>query len=201
MDAHKLQLKIYAQPGHGLELEDFIPVLHGWIKNQVLKELTIDVANYAHVPEGPGVVLIGHGSDYFLDEGEGRLGLLYNRKRAAPEPGARLADAFRRAIHAAALLEKEPALAGKLRFRTDDWLFRINDRLAAPNTDETFAACKPELEAIARRMFEGGSFEITRASSGRQLFAVRLRAPGAPGLSVLLDRLGGPPAPDGTKPS
>ena len=48
----------------------------------------IDVANYAHVPKGPGVALIGHGTDYFIDEGEGRLGLLYNRKRGAPDAGA-----------------------------------------------------------------------------------------------------------------
>src|SRR4051812_46624230 len=101
MDAHKLQLKIYAEPTHGLELDAYIPVFHAWIKHHVLKDLLIDVANYAHVPNGPGVALIGHGADYFMDEGEGRLGLLYNRKRAAPEPGARLGDAFRSVVHAA----------------------------------------------------------------------------------------------------
>ena len=68
----------------------------------------IDVANYAHVPKGPGVVLIGHGSDYFIDEGEGRLGLLHSRKRGAPDAGDRLADAFRRTLHAASLLEATP---------------------------------------------------------------------------------------------
>ena len=58
------------------------------------------------------MVLIGHGADYFMDEGEGRLGLLYNRKRAEPPPAERLADAFRRTVHAARLLEADPALAG-----------------------------------------------------------------------------------------
>jgi hypothetical protein len=199
MDAHKLQLKLFAEPAPSLELEAFIPVFHTWIKNKVLHELVIDVANYAHVPQGPGVVMIGHGSDYFMDEGEGRLGLLYNRKRSAPEPAARLTDAFRHAIHVAALLEQEPAFAGKLRFRTDEWLLRINDRLNAPNTDATFAAVKPELDAFCRRLFEGGSVELGRTGSPRQLFGVRIRAAGAPALGVLLDRLGGPPASDGTK--
>ena len=41
----------------------------------------------ATCPRGPGVVLIGHGSDYFIDEGEGRLGLLHNRKRVGPRGG------------------------------------------------------------------------------------------------------------------
>src|SRR6266540_565376 len=108
MDAHKLQVKLFAEPdaARALSLEAFIPVFHGWIKHQVLTELLIDVANYAHVPQGPGVVLIGHGADYFMDQGEGRRGLLHNRKRVPPAPSARLADAFRRVIHAAHLLEQ-----------------------------------------------------------------------------------------------
>ena len=136
MDAHKLQLKIFLTPetGRALDLDDLIPVFHRWIKQHALPELTIDVANYEHVPKGPGVVLIGHGSDYFLDEGEGRRGLLHNRKRAGMAPGERLSDLARRTLHAALLLEKDLALTGKVRFATDELLFRINDRLEAPNT-------------------------------------------------------------------
>ena len=88
--AHKLQLKIYLTPesARALDVEALIPVFHRWIKQHLLPELTIDVANYLHVPQGPGVVLIGHGSDYFLDEGEGRPG-------PAAQPQARRAAARR----------------------------------------------------------------------------------------------------------
>jgi hypothetical protein len=194
MDAHKLQVKLFATAAPELEVEAFIPVFHRWIKDRVLPELLVDVANYAHVPRGPGVVLIGHGADYFMDQAEGRLGLLYNRKREAPAPGARLADAFRRTIHAAILLEKDPALAGKLRFRTGEWLFRINDRLAASNDDQTFARLRPELEAFCREMLDGISFELVRIGTARDLFGVRIRAAGEAELPALLERLGGPPA-------
>jgi hypothetical protein len=196
MDAHKLQVKLFAAGTPGLELESYIPIFHGWVKHHTLPELLIDVANYAHVPQGPGVALIGHGSDYFIDQGKGRLGLLYSRKRSAPPPAERLADAFRRALHAAMLLEKEPALAGKLRFGTGELLFRINDRLAAPATDETFAAVKPALDALGARLFAGGRFETTRAGSARELFGVKLASDGKATLAELLDRLGGPPGPD-----
>src|SRR5579862_4031689 len=157
MNAHKLQLKIYATPAaaKAVEVEAVIPVFHRWLKDHVLPELVIDVANYGHVPEGPGVVLIGHGTDYFMDLGEGRLGLLHNRKRTGPAAGERLSDLARRALHAAALLEKEAALGGKLTFATNELLFRINDRLAAPNTDATFAALKGELEALGKQLFAG----------------------------------------------
>ena len=155
MEAHKLQLKIYLTPetARTLDVEAVIPVFHRWIKQRALPELTIDVANYRHVPQGPGVVLIGHGSDYFLDEGEGRPGLLHNRKRAGLAPAERLGDLARRTLHAASLLERDLALTGKIKFATNELLFRVNDRLAAPNSDATFAALKPELDALAKTLF------------------------------------------------
>jgi hypothetical protein len=197
MDAHKLQLKIFvsADSARKVELESFIAVFHRWIKERLLPELTIDVANYAHVPKGPGVVLIGHGSDYFMDESEGRLGLLHNRKRAGFAPAQRLEDLARRTLHAATLLERDPTLAGKLRFATGELLFRINDRLAAPNTPATFAAFTPELEALGKRLF-AGAFQMTPVGGPKDLFGVRLTSATAPSLAQLLERAGGPPAGD-----
>ena len=195
MNAQRLQLKIFVTPdsAKAVEPEAFIPVLHRWIKEHVLPELVVDVASYVHVPQGPGVVLIGHGSDYFIDEGEGRLGLLYSRKRAGPPPAERLADLARRTLHAADLLERDPGLSGKLRFATGELLLRINDRLEAPNGDSTFAALEPELEGLGRRLFEG-PFEMTRKGSAKDLFAVRYTSPTSAPLAVLLERAGGPPA-------
>jgi len=197
MDAHKLQLKIYLTPesARSLDPEALIPVFHRWIKQRLLPELTIDVANYGHVPQGPGVVLIGHGADYFLDEGEGRPGLLHNRKRAGLAPAERLGDLARRTLHAAALLEKDLALTGKITFATDELLFRVNDRLAAPSSDATFLALRPELEALAKALF-AGPVTLTREGGPKELFAVRIKSPAAPPLAALLERAGGPPAAD-----
>jgi hypothetical protein len=193
VDAQKLQLKIFATAGSArtAPLETFIPVFHRWIKERALPELLIDVANYIHVPEGPGVVLIGHGSDYFMDQGAGRLGLLYSRKRAGPPPAARLDDLARRTLHAAWLLEREPLLLGHLFFETNELLFRVNDRLAAPNTDATWASLKPELEALGRRMF-AAPFEITRVGGPAELLSVRVTTRVGATLATLLDRFGGP---------
>jgi len=203
MNPSKLQLKLFADRNvHAPESEAFIPVFHRWIRDHVLAELVIDVANYAHVPKGPGVVLIGHTGDYYLDDSDGRFGLLYSRKRglAGAAFEARLEDLFRRTLHAAALLEKEaPATGagqGGLRFGTNELLFRVNDRLAAPASDETFAALRPALEAMAGRLFEG-PFELTRVGDARALFGVKLVGTGEPSdLSTLLARVGGPPAAD-----
>lgn len=196
MDAHKLQVKLFAAADPGVDLEAYIPIFHAWVKHHSLPELLIDVANYAHVPDGPGIALIGHGTDYFVDTSKGRLGLLHSRKRSAPPAAERVADAFRRALHAAMLLEQEPALGGRLRFGTGEILFRINDRLAAPATDATFAAVKPELDAFCGQLFAGGRFETTRVGSGRELFTVKIASDGKASLAELLARAGGPPGKD-----
>jgi hypothetical protein len=197
VDAQKLQLKIFATPDSASDaaLQAVIGVFHRWIKEGVLAELLIDVANYVHVPEGPGVVLIGHASDYFLDQGEGRLGLLHNRKRSGPPPADRLDDLARRTFHAALLLEREPALANRLRFRTGELLLRVNDRRLAPDTDGAFAAMQPELESFGRRVF-AGPFELTRVGGPGDLLSARWSSPTEAPLATLLERVGGPPEPN-----
>jgi hypothetical protein len=191
MTAEKLQLKLYAVPGAPLPLETFIPVFHAWIKHKRLPELAIDVANYAHVPAGPGVVLIGDACDYFMDESAGgRLGLLHNRKRHAPAPADRLQDAFRRTVHAALLLEREPALAGKLRFATAEWLFRINDRLAAPNEAAVWTSVQAALAAFCGGLFTGADVKVEPVGEPRQLLSARISVSPAPTLAALGERLG-----------
>lgn len=198
MHAQKLQLKLYLTPesATALDLEAFIPVFHRWIRDSALPELLIDVANYAHVPEGPGVVLIGHGSDYFLDLGEGRPGILHNRKRAGLAEPERLWDLARRTLYAATLLEGDAAVAGKVRFATNELLFRINDRLAAPSADPaTFAAIEGELGGFVKRLFPEGA-KLALTGGPKELFAVRIQSSASPPLATLLERAGGPPGPD-----
>jgi hypothetical protein len=184
MDSPKIQVKYFTV--EDVELERFIPVFHRWIKDRVLEELVIDVADYGHVHHGPGVVLIGHAADYFLDQGEGRLGLLYSRKRDPGVPEERIADGFRRALNACRLLEQEPGLGVK--FRSEEVLVRFPDRLTAPNTDEAFAALRPELEGVVTKLY-GDSARIERTGAEKAPLAIRVTVPSAPPVAELLARL------------
>jgi hypothetical protein len=74
-----VNIKIFAE-GPPIELGGAIPVFQRWIQDSVCEELLIDVADYRHVPAGPGVLLVGHEANYSLDLSFNRLGLLYNRK-------------------------------------------------------------------------------------------------------------------------
>ncbi|MCG5051778.1 MAG: hypothetical protein KA712_02355 [Myxococcales bacterium] len=194
MQAEKLQIKLFATT-HTVSLEAFVPVFHEWIRVNKLPELMIDVAPYDHVPHGPGILFVGHGSDYFIDEGKGRLGLLYSRKREAPAPGERLRDSLRRAVYVASQLEAEPSLAGHLKFATNELLLRVNDRLRLPSSPAAFEANKAELQAFFGDVL-GTAVELSLVSEPRELFTVSVKLPpGAPSpsLAELLTRLGGPP--------
>ncbi len=174
MNAHKLKLKLYADGD--VDLDQIVRVFHGWIRDQKLDELLIDVADYQHVQGGPGIALIGHASDYFLDLGEGRPGLVYSRKRDAPDDV--LGDALGRLLAAAALLEAEG-----IHFRTDEILLRVNDRLAVDDFDSVRAA----LAALLPRIVE--AFEIEADGTPKQLLSARVRAPGAGSIATLRQRL------------
>jgi hypothetical protein len=72
MYADKVQVKIFASSP--IAVESYIPVFHRWIRDNVLNELLIDVVDYSHVPNGPEVVLLGHASDYMLEQAGARDG-------------------------------------------------------------------------------------------------------------------------------
>lgn len=162
-----INVKIFAANGSDLDLADAIPVFHQWIRDGVTPELLIDVADYLHVPEGPGILLIGHEANYSLDERDGRVGLLYNRKAELEGTfQSRLKQAHEAAQAACDRLEKDPAFGGQLKFDRNSLEVFVNDRLLAPNTDETWQALKPELE----KYFSG--VKISQSGEARDLFRV-----------------------------
>lgn len=160
-----INLKIFVRQPESIELADAVGIFHRWIRDSVCPELLIDVADYRHVSAGPGVLLIGHEANYSLDNRENRLGLLYNRKAALDGAfQSRLEQAHRAALEACDRLEQEPPFRGKLNFDRDTIEVFINDRLLAPNNNDTWQALRPELE----RFFSG--YAIHREGEPRDLF-------------------------------
>jgi hypothetical protein len=184
MDSSKLNIKFYAD-APGLRLADVVPIFHSWIQfHSIPDHLLIDVADYNHVPDGPGVVLVAHEANIYLDRFDGRLGLTYSRK--APLPGSfsdRLRFCFGAALQAAALLDGNSELGG-IKFRTNEVNLKINDRLLAPNSPETFASVKPELEKFLRGFFSS-DVALEHRGDSRRLFEVQIRASSAPAIYAL----------------
>jgi hypothetical protein len=193
MDAQQLEIKLFASDAKPVDPEAIARIFHGWIQeSRVPEDILVDVTDYSHVHEGPGVVLIAHGAHYAMDEGHGRYGLLYTRKRAlkATDFGSRLRECFAATLHAASMLETDPALAGTLRFRTDDVLFRIQNRLLAPNTRATFDAIAPALQGFLDGLYGPGIAKTSFVEDDpREAFSVAIRASASPGVAALHTKL------------
>jgi len=179
MELQHLNIKIFAEPSPKLEREKFTPVFQGWIQRQYCDELLIDVADYLHVPAGPGIVLIGYEADYFMDETDQRLGLRYNRKTALPgENRKRFAQALKAALQACLKLEKEPLLGGNLRFDRKEIELLVNDRALAPNTSEIRARHEAELKAFFDSLYrsQGIAYSLQYQGDPRARFGLHAKA-------------------------
>ncbi len=192
----RLAVKFFAgpDPGPGLELEPFIGLFHQFVQEKQVEGLLIDVADYAHVPEGPGILLVGHEVDYAIDLAGGRTGLLTTRKRTRGLGFAEvLRDTLRKAV--VALRAIESSRVGGLRFRTDVIEVQLLDRLVAPNSDAAWSALRAEAEAGMAELYGDAKLEIARIDSedARRPLAFRVTAQQAPDAETLLERLGGAP--------
>ena len=189
MKPQRITTKFFVAPDPTapVDLEPFIGLFHRFTQEGVLEGLLIDVADYAHVPEGPGVLLIGHEVDYGIDLNGGRAGLLTVRKRYG-ELGVAdvLRDTLRRALGAVAAIE----VAASLRFDTSAVSVQIFDRLEAPNTDAAFEAARVEVETIAFALY-GDGFEMQReqADDPRRALSLRLASSGSTDAVSLLARI------------
>ena len=169
MELQHINIKIFVDGELPGAAEQFINIFHNWTAEQSCEELLIDVADYRHVPTGPGVVLVGLEADYAMDQAGGRWGLLYNRK--APVSGTnqdRLTQAFRAASAACQRLESE--MAG-LTFSRQEFQIVVNDRALAPNTPETLAGCRADLEAFLQSLGQAEA-TMTAETESRRRFGV-----------------------------
>jgi len=193
MEATRVDVKIFAANGARPEPNTLVSVLHGFIQQQKIQdELLIDVTSYDHVEHGPGVMLIAHEGNYGYDESKGRPGLLYSQRRAKVQGfEAALRHTLRRALAASSLLEKDSALAGKLKFDGQEVQIRINDRLNAPNTAETLKAVEPIVRKVLGELFDGDvSLEpAPYAQTARELFTLTAKSGKPANVETLLSRL------------
>lgn len=165
MELHKFCIKFFAENPAAVEPGAFIPVFHRWIQKQSVEGLLVDVADYGHLPQSPGVLLVAHEADYCMDSMEGPLGLLYNRKTSiGGRLSDRIADGFRTTLGACVKLENEPEFTGRIKFRAATPIFIANDRLNAPNTEEAFQGLRSDLSAALAKVYPS-NFELRRVSA------------------------------------
>jgi hypothetical protein len=190
MQLQHVNVKLLVRNPEDADLEPLIPVFHSWIESQNGDELLIDVADYTHVPAGPGIVLIGHEGNYSVDNARNRLGVRYNRKAVLDGSNQdRLIQATRAALTACRRLEAEPRLGGRFRFNGQDIEIFINDRLAAPNSAATREAFDADFQLFSRKLFRGNDYSISYGTDPRSLFTTFVKASRPTPVAELLEAL------------
>jgi hypothetical protein len=193
MPLHKLTIKLFAS-NDTFAPDEFVPVFHRWIQTQSLADhLLIDVADYAHVPMGPGSLVVASEANIHMDRGDGRLGLLYVRKQpiaGAKTFGGTLKGVLGYALSAALKMQEDESLKGRLTFRTDEIAVGFNDRLQAPNSPETIAQYHPLVMAFFSQAFPGEKLSIEPSSkSPRELIDLRVKSSGSASVATLVERV------------
>ena len=174
MELQRLGFKLFVDNPATVALEDFVPIFHSWIQKQIIEEhLLVDVHNYSHVHQGPGILLVAHQGNFSMDLGGDRLGLFYYRKRDINGSSVeRLKTILKTTLRACTLLEAAPELKGRLRFKTDEVLIVANDRLHTPNESETFQAFQPLLSQLFAELYGEATFTTNWREDDRERFAV-----------------------------
>ncbi len=172
-----VNVKFFVKNADAVKASDAVGVFQKWIQEDAVDDLLIDVADYQHVPAGPGIILVGHHALYSLDNNEGRLGVLYNRRTAA-EGSSRdlLKEAIEKARTFAQMLARDDAFKGRLEFADQELQIIVNDRRIASNTDETLAALKPDLEAALKGTLGEANYSFNRNHDARRRFTVNVTA-------------------------
>ena len=167
MDVQHVNVKIFVDGEITADAESVIKVFHRWVSEQSMDDLLIDVADYDHVPKGPGIVLVGHEADYALDNAGDRPGLRYNCKVARDGSNEdRCLQAFRSAVKACLKLESE--LAG-IKFSRNEFQLTINDRGLAPNNDETRPVCEDIFTSFLKNGLGQSDFTMDYETDSRRL--------------------------------
>jgi len=145
------------------DLELFIPVFHEWIqKNKISNHIMVDVADYKHIQDGPGIMLITHEGNFSIDFENGKAGLLYTRKQVL---GQDIVDNIKIITsivdHASKLLENSDVLKGKISF-SNQYKIISNDRYYFPAGKEF----EKKFMDYSRQAFENANLILGETYSG-----------------------------------
>ncbi len=190
MNAKRIDVKVFTAADSKVEAVELVPVFHGMIQRSAIKdELIIDVADYRHVANGPGVMLVGHEGLYGFEQTKGKTGLLYSLRRANVDGyKSALVYGIKHALQMCLLLEQEAALKGRIKWNGQELMVRINDRLLAPNNAQTWKAVEGDTREVLGKLF-AGAYSVEPAPPSEELFTLHIKASTTASVETLLARL------------
>ena len=161
MDLQKFGIKLFFNTNGSFNSKDFIPVFHNWIQDKIVDDhLLIDVADYSHIPDGPGVMLISHEGNFSLDQESYQPGIMYMRKtKIAGGFKERFNTVLSTVIKAANHLS-DININQHVDFKPNLFRFIANDRLYAENTVDNQDLYKQKIQKALDGKYPGRQLEF-----------------------------------------
>ena len=172
MDLYKFGIKLFLHTSKDYSSQNFIPVFHKWIQDQAIpNHLLIDVADYSHIPDGPGVMLIAHEGHFSLDQENLQPGIMYMRKTELEGSfKVRFKKVLSTVIEAADRLHNNN-INKEINFINNSFRFIANDRLYAENTIENQALCKNNIKKVLNEIYPDSNIEFDDVSNNNERLA------------------------------
>ncbi|MBI4463409.1 MAG: hypothetical protein HY647_01785 [Acidobacteria bacterium] len=188
-DLQRIQIKIPSDAPPSLNLDSFLVIFSRWRKEKEHPAEWVDLADYAHVPRGPGMVLIGQRCNLSFDLADPAPGILYTAKKGlAGSLTERLVSALQGCLELALRLSAEPEFPPDVHLQTD-WLeLRLPDRLETPNTPATDRLLRPIVEHVLSTLYGHARYELTPQSDSKQCYGFSVRTRASQPLEALLER-------------
>lgn len=185
MMPHKLTVKVGAPRFQPLDSARVLESFHTWISESALPEILVDAADYRHMRNGPGIVLVGHESNYYFGEHSGQFALSCFRKRSSNDGMHALGDVLVRVLRACELLQQSLSESTDM-FDTSTLDVSIADRLVTKLSTFNMGDFLVWVQEYLERIYEcapsihvsmGAGLPTVRAQcSPRPLHALRARA-------------------------
>jgi hypothetical protein len=186
----RIQIKILADAPPGLNLAPFLEIFGRWRHEKDDPAQWVDLADYAHMSRGPGVMLIGHRISIGFDTEAPQPGFLFTaRKGMSGSHAEKISAAFRWCLELAKRLAAEKEFPANVRLRTDEIELRFTDRLATPNILSTDAELRPAVNQALDALFGPGAYTLASEKDPAECYGFRVSAAKSETLDTLLGRI------------
>ena len=176
MELQHINVKLIFNESLEINLEPLISIFHDWISEQNSDDLLIDVADYRHVPDGPGIILIGHEANISLTENQRSIILCYNRKLATEGTDEeRFRQAVRGALLACEKIEIDGRLTDKINFECQEIEILVNDRIFVSNQEKFYQMVDPKFKGLCKVIFGKNDYSVTHSEDPRKIYSIRLK--------------------------
>ena len=172
MHLQKFGVKLFFNKNESFNSKDFIPVFHNWIQDKIVDDhLLIDVADYSHIPDGPGVMLVAHEGNFSLDQESLQPGIMYMRKTAIAGSFKERFKTVLSTVIKAANRMSDNDISKQVAFKPNLFRFIANDRLYAKNTDDNQNLYKQKIQTALGGIYPGCQFEFGDISDANERLA------------------------------